>query len=161
MPRQKQKQNTFPCRKRGVASRGVDGEAVVVHPRENRVYVLNAVASLAWGQADGVRSDTEIAAVVAESFGTTDEQHVARELALLWEALRERDLLELRPARAAKPIGAKGLAWPQPPAASEYESPKILSEEVLEVLAVVCSSARTNDPVFSCASFGSCQIAFN
>ncbi len=157
----KQKQRTFPCRQRGVASRGVDGEAVVVHPRENRVYVLNASASLAWGQADGVRSDTEIAAAVAESFGTTDEQQVARELTLLWEALRERDLLELLPARAAKPIGAKDLVWPRPPVAGEYESPKILSEEVLEVLAAVCTSARTNDPVFSCASFGSCEIAFN
>lgn len=149
----------YPCRGPGVASRAVGGEAVVVHPRENRVYVLNRSASAAWGLADGTRSEAEIAAAAAALVDAEGHQ-VAADLAVLWDVLAERGLLERSEKRAVTPVGA-ALPWGQPNGGEPYESPAILSEEVLEVLAAVCSSVRTADPQFGCRGFGSCQIAFN
>ena len=136
----------------------MEGEAIVVHPRENRVYVLNPTASAAWHLADGTRTTSQISAAVTRRFGA-DTGRVAADLARLWLALCERDLLELLAAPADEPAGGHPSDERAIPS-TRYAVPVIESEEVLEILAAVCSSVRTNDPVFSCMSFGSCQIPF-
>ena len=45
-----------------VASRLIDGEAILVKLPENVLYVLNAAGARIWVAIDGVRSDIEIAA---------------------------------------------------------------------------------------------------
>lgn len=49
--------------------RVVDGEAVVVEPQKGMVNVLNAVGSTIWQHADGKRSISEIAGIVAAEYG--------------------------------------------------------------------------------------------
>lgn len=144
----------FPRRRRGIASRLVEGEAVVIHPGENRVFVLNRAAAAAWRLADGTRRASEIAAAVAARFHVPEDD-TARDIENLWRDLRERDLLETLPAAGKPPPHTQGEDGEGP-----YETPAVVSEEVLEVLAAVCSSARTSSPVFSCRAFGACQIPF-
>jgi hypothetical protein len=49
----------------GVASRLVDGEAILVKLPENVLYVLNPAASCIWAAIDGVRSDADLATMCA------------------------------------------------------------------------------------------------
>jgi hypothetical protein len=143
----------YPCRKRGVASRPVDGEAVLVHPQNNRVFVLSRTASMAWGFADGTQSDLAIAQRIAEHFDQ-DVDSVTEEIQTLFEELAQNELMALE---SAPTPSAKGRDWPDP-LAGVYESPKVMSDEVLEVLAASCTSARTGSGGCKTAS---CFFMFN
>lgn len=75
-----------------VASRVLDGEAVLVHPLHGKVKVLNEVGAFIWQALDGRSSAARIAAAVCTRFDVdvrTAETDVLRFL----ESLRERDLV--------------------------------------------------------------------
>lgn len=57
-----------PCRAHSVVSRLLDGEAVLVHPAQGRVRVLNQVGARIWELADGERSIQEIARLLAQEY---------------------------------------------------------------------------------------------
>lgn len=57
-----------PCRAHSVVSRLLDGEAVLVHPAQGRVRVLNQVGARIWELADGERSVEEIARLLAQEY---------------------------------------------------------------------------------------------
>ena len=125
----------------------VEGEAVVAD--------VHASAAAAWRLADGTRTEDEIAQAVAERF-RVDASTVQSDLSALWEDLTSRDLLESHEEPMEPPA-----ATPGQDAVTVYETPAVLGEQVLEVIAAVCASSRNNDGTFSCRAFGACQIAFN
>ena len=56
-----------PTHAPGVISRIIESEAVVVHPQQGKVRVLNPVGARLWELADGQRTVAELAgAIVAE-----------------------------------------------------------------------------------------------
>lgn len=60
--------NDRPSRAQSVVSRLLDGEAVLVHPVQGKVRVLNSVGARIWELADGGRSIGEIARQVAQEY---------------------------------------------------------------------------------------------
>lgn len=57
-----------PYRAASVVSRWMDGEAVLVHPEQGKVRVLNSVGARLWELADGERTIAEMARVVAQEY---------------------------------------------------------------------------------------------
>ena len=51
-----------------VVSRLVDGEAVLVHPQQAKIRVLNAVGARVWELVDGRRSLGDISQVIVAEF---------------------------------------------------------------------------------------------
>jgi hypothetical protein len=60
--------NLIPARAPGVISRLMDGEAVLVHPSQGKVRVLNAVGARVWELADGQRDVATLAGAVAAEY---------------------------------------------------------------------------------------------
>lgn len=60
--------SAIPRRTPSVASRALDGEAVLVHPGQSKVAVLNDVGSRLWELADGRRSIADMARVIADEY---------------------------------------------------------------------------------------------
>jgi hypothetical protein len=60
--------NAIPHRTPSVASRSLDGEAVLVHPAHGKVIVLNGVGSRLWELMDGQRSVSQIAGMIADEY---------------------------------------------------------------------------------------------
>lgn len=84
-----------PCRAAGVVGRLVDGEAVLVHPGQGKVRVLNAVGARLWDLVDGERTVAEVARAVADEYDVdlgTAQADAVRFLA----DLAGRGLLEVR-----------------------------------------------------------------
>jgi len=52
-----------------VISRMIDGEAVLVHPRQGKVRVLNPVGARFWELADGERTAGDVARIIADEYG--------------------------------------------------------------------------------------------
>jgi hypothetical protein len=128
-----------------VASRVVDGEALLLKRTESKAFILNHAASRIWVLADGVRSGDDLAD--------------AREL----EAVRpfldemvERGLLE----RAEEPLETaqafpQDVEWQSPD--HDFEPPAICSSEVVEILAGLCDSNR--EGMVGCQTTGPCIVA--
>jgi hypothetical protein len=57
-----------------VVSRLVDGEAVVVHPRQGVVRVFNPVGARLWELADGRRSVAELVETITREYDVDQEQ---------------------------------------------------------------------------------------
>ena len=57
-----------PRQARGVVGRTVDDEAVLIHPEQGKIRVLNSVGARLWELADGRRSVAELAAVIAGEY---------------------------------------------------------------------------------------------
>lgn len=57
-----------PQRAPAVTGRVVDGEAVLVHPRQGKIRVLNGVGARIWELADGERSVADLARAVATEY---------------------------------------------------------------------------------------------
>lgn len=60
--------DAIPRRSPSVASRTLDGEAVLVHPERGKVTVLNGVGARLWELIDGQHTVAEIARVVASEY---------------------------------------------------------------------------------------------
>ncbi len=69
--------NAVPVHAPGVISRLMDGEAVLVHPAQGKVRVLNTVGARIWELADGSRD----LAAVAEAIAAEYDVSLARALA--------------------------------------------------------------------------------
>jgi len=57
-----------PCRAPGVVSRLLDGEAVLIHPAQGKVRVLNGVGARIWELADGRHSIGAMARLLAQEY---------------------------------------------------------------------------------------------
>ncbi|MCX6032229.1 MAG: PqqD family protein [Chloroflexi bacterium] len=84
--------NDVPAHAPGVVSRLIDGEAVIVHPRQGVVRVLNGVGSRLWELADGRRSAAELAEAITREYEVDGARASAETLAFLTD-LAERDLV--------------------------------------------------------------------
>lgn len=60
--------DVIPRRKSGVASRALDGEAVLVHAEQKKITVLNGVGARLWELADGQHTIAEMARVIAGEY---------------------------------------------------------------------------------------------
>jgi hypothetical protein len=60
--------DAIPRRTPSVASRALDGEAVLVHPGQGKVTVLNAVGARLWELIDGRHTVAEMARVIANEY---------------------------------------------------------------------------------------------
>jgi hypothetical protein len=83
-----------PCKVPEVVSRNVDQEAVLVHPGQNKVRVLNAVGARLWELADGQHTVGEMARVVADEYAV-DVLQVQSDAMLFCQDLVDRGLLSL------------------------------------------------------------------
>lgn len=82
----------IPCRVSGVASRTVDGEAVLVHAEQKKVTVLNGVGARLWELTDGQRTVSEMARVIADEYEVSLNKAEADALVFV-EDLASRGLL--------------------------------------------------------------------
>jgi hypothetical protein len=71
----------------------IDGEAVLLDQRDNRLHRLNTSATIVWASFDGRSSIRDIAADLADELGLPGEQAVADVLAVT-RSLGEQGLLE-------------------------------------------------------------------
>jgi hypothetical protein len=58
----------IPRRTPSVASRTLDGEAVLVHPEQGKVTVLNGVGARLWELMDGQHTISEMARMIADEY---------------------------------------------------------------------------------------------
>ena len=84
--------NDVPAHAPWVVSRLVDGEAVIIHPRQGRVRVLNGVGSRLWELADGQRRVVELTEIVTREYNVDGDRAATETLAFLTD-LAERGLL--------------------------------------------------------------------
>ena len=85
-----------------VASRLVDGEAVIILPQSGQIVVLNEVGSRIWDLADGRHSVGQIAEAIAAEYEVTAEQAI-RDVEGFVRQLVEKEMLVL--AGAACGVG--------------------------------------------------------
>jgi len=76
----------------GVAGRIVDDEAVLIHPQQGKVRVLNSVGARLWELADGERTIAEMAAVIAGEYAVSPTRAESDALKFCTELI-ERGLL--------------------------------------------------------------------
>lgn len=73
--------------------RNIDGNAIVVQPKEGVLYPLNSVATRIWILSDGTRNVEEIvAALISEFEGEPDE--IRKDSLLFLEALEKVSLIK-------------------------------------------------------------------
>lgn len=75
-----------------LAWREIGGEIMIISPEDSQVHELNATASLVWKQADGTKTQEEIAAQLAAEFEVELDAAQA-DVAELMHRLGEKNLL--------------------------------------------------------------------
>lgn len=81
-------------RSENVASRVLDGEAVLVTPSDGGVKVLNGCGSRIWELIDGTRSIEQIVEVIVSEYDVKRET-AAEDIDSFIEELKKRTLIEL------------------------------------------------------------------
>jgi hypothetical protein len=147
----------YPVHAKGVASRLVEGEAVVVVPSRCEVHVLNETASLAWALMDGTRSAADIAREIAERYSQA-EAKASREIDGLLAEFESLGAVGYGtgPAASLAPPG-------EPPEPTSYEPPAVVETQPIEVIAGLCSSVRlasSGGAPGGCRALGACQKPF-
>ncbi len=66
----------YPCRNSRVATRTIEGEAVIVSPDDAVLHNLNEVGSFIWNMADGNTSIQAIAEQLCHDFDVSMEEAV-------------------------------------------------------------------------------------
>lgn len=84
----------------GVASRVLDGEAVLVHPGKGEVKVLNELGAEIWKRLDGLHSVGEIVDELLDAYAV-DRADLERDVLGFMETLCARDLVAIRAPDAA------------------------------------------------------------
>ncbi len=87
-----------PARAAGVVSRMIDGEAVLVHPGQGKVRVLNPVGARLWELADGRRDVAALAAALAAEYAVPAERAAADALAFCADLVRRGVMVLVVPA---------------------------------------------------------------
>jgi hypothetical protein len=131
------KDTSYPAHARGVASRIVGGEAVVVVSARGEAHVLNETGSTVWAMMDGTRTTPEIAAELASRYGVEDKA-AARDIEAFMDDLQSRSASRELDA-PSESLAPEGTA-PEP---SAYEPPAVAETHRMEVVAALCASART------------------
>lgn len=80
----------------GVVSRVIEGEAVLVHPAQGKVRVLNQVGSRLWELMDGKRTTADLANLLVAEYQVDPAQAQAHTVAFCTDLLG-RGLLILGP----------------------------------------------------------------
>lgn len=86
--------DSVPRRTPSVVSRLIDDEAVLVHPGQGKVRVLNPVGARLWELADGERTAGDIAQIIAGEYEVDPARAEADTLAFYGD-LAERGVLTL------------------------------------------------------------------
>lgn len=88
--------DSIPRRSPTVVSRLLDDEAVLVHPVQGKVRVLNPVGARVWELADGQRTLTAIVEAIAAEY-QADPARVEIDVATFCEDLAQRGVLIFDP----------------------------------------------------------------
>jgi len=127
----------FPAHARGVASRIVGGEAVVVVSSRGEAHVLNGSGSSVWSMMDGSRDTSELASELSSRYGI-DALAATRDLDVFMKDLESRGAAAEGEAQTESPA-PRGV----PPEPTLYEPPAVAETHSMEVVAALCSSTRT------------------
>ncbi len=84
--------DVIPRRVSSVASRALEGEAVLVHAERKKITVLNGVGARLWELADGEHTVSDMARVIAGEYEVSPAKAEADALAFCQD-LAERGLL--------------------------------------------------------------------
>lgn len=84
--------DSIPKRSPLVVSRLLDEEAVLVHPVQGKVRVLNQVGARVWDLADGRRTLDDIVQMIASEY-TVDSSRVQADVVVFCEDLVQRGVL--------------------------------------------------------------------
>lgn len=84
--------NEFPIHAPEVVSRLIEGEAVLVHPQQGVVRVLNGVGARLWELADGRSSVAAMADVIAGEYAV-DSTHACADALAFFTDLVDRGVL--------------------------------------------------------------------
>ena len=87
--------NSIPTPTPSIASRIMDGEAVLVHPGRGKVKVLNELGAEVWRRLDGERSVRDIVEDLIRMYAV-DRDTLEKDVIRFVESLRERDLVSLK-----------------------------------------------------------------
>ena len=90
----------YPVPHPQVASRIIDGEAIILLPENVQVNVLNTVGSRIWALADGTRSVGEITEVIVAEYDVTAEE-AERDVEEFIQELVDNKMLVLANEKAA------------------------------------------------------------
>jgi Coenzyme PQQ synthesis protein D (PqqD) len=88
----------LPTRRRGLISRTVDGEVVILNRETDQVHRLNVTASYIWNLCDGTHMPDDIAARLAADFEKAADE-VIEDVRGALANLRELGLLESSDSR--------------------------------------------------------------
>ncbi len=142
---------------KGLASRRVGDEEVIVSPRAGKVWSLNPAGTLVWELADGSMEKSELADALARARGV-DTAAAAAELEAFAEQMLENALVRWRESGSARSERSKRAAETAP--ARLPEAPCLLHQEQLQVLAGACDSNHSGQGA-ACMLVGSCASVFN
>lgn len=126
---------------RSAAFRIVENEAVIVLPESDRIFVLNSTGSIIWTMLDGSRSLDEISTHISEDC-RVDKETAAKDVTKIVSLLKSHSLLE-ELDRVQEPTNDN----PTVPVCVKYEPPAILAEEEIAVVAGLCTSGHSGDPL--------------
>ncbi len=87
--------DAIPVHAPGVISRLMDGEAVLVHPAQGKVRVLNRVGARIWELADGSRNLAALAETIASEYDVSRERALA-DVSAFCEDLVRRGVMVVR-----------------------------------------------------------------
>mgnify|MGYP001041970474 CR=1 FL=1 len=137
---------------RGLASRRIGDEEVVISPRAGKVWTLNAAAALVWELADGALSVEALGGTLA------DCRHVspiaaAEELEQFAKRMIGLGIMEWRDAPGRRSQRSRRAEDALPP--ELRDAPRLTREAPLQVLAGACDSNHSGQGA-ACMLFGSC-----
>ncbi|MCX7706803.1 MAG: PqqD family protein [Anaerolineae bacterium] len=87
--------DAIPVHAPGVISRLMDGEAVLVHPAQGKVRVLNRVGARIWELVDGSRDLAAVAEAIAAEYDISPERAQA-DVSAFCEDLVSRGVMVVR-----------------------------------------------------------------
>jgi len=88
----RQESRGIPVIPDGIVFRIIEGEAVVINPRNKMIYVLNHTGAFAWQKVDGKNNVKEIAQMIGEEY-RIDGTEAEKDLRELFEGLSNRSLI--------------------------------------------------------------------
>ncbi len=82
----------MPLRNKAVLWRELDGEAILLDPKQGCSYNLNQVGTLVWKMLDGQHTTTDIVKAICEAYDV-DPERALQDLELLLDDLQSNNLL--------------------------------------------------------------------
>jgi len=142
---------------KGLASRRIGEEEVIVSPRAGRVWSLNPAGALVWELADGSQDHGELAAALAAARGLEPEA-AAAEVEKFASVMSEAGLMEWRDLPGERTTRSQRAE--KAPTGRLLDAPALLHQEQLQVLTGACDSNHSGQGA-ACMTLGSCASVFN